>query len=77
MFKNSNRAYQIYPKLKDEEIKIRESRKFYMLNIKGKVKTNRHPRSYGDTYQGIRSKYITDLLVKVYQQVEPIKPQTA
>lgn len=61
----------------DEEIKIQESQKFYMLNIKGKVKTNRHPRSYGDTYKGMRPKYFTALLVKAYQQVEPIKPQTA
>lgn len=61
----------------DDEIKIQESRKFYILNIKGKVKTNRHPRSYGDTYKGMRPKYFTELLVKAYQQVEPIKPQTA
>lgn len=61
----------------DESIRIQESKKFYILNIKGKVKTNRHPRSYGDTYKGMRPKYFTSLLIKAYQQVEPINPQTA
>ena len=61
----------------DEAIQVHETNKHYALSLKGKEKTIRDPNLQGDTFKSMNPKYFTGLLIKAYQQVEPLKTPTA
>ncbi|MEM9673982.1 MAG: hypothetical protein AAF992_15430 [Bacteroidota bacterium] len=61
----------------DAAIQVQETNKHYALSLKGKEKTIRDPNLQGDMFKSMNPKYFTGLLIKAYQQVEPIQTQTA
>lgn len=62
---------------KHEAIQIDEISKFYVLSLKGKEQTTHNPIMHGDEFKSMNPKYFTGLLIQAYDQIEPIKPQTA
>jgi hypothetical protein len=61
----------------NDAIRVDEAAKFYILSFKGKEQSAYNPNNLADEHKSINPKYFASLLIQAYEQVEPIKPQTA